>query len=734
MKKYIFGTLIMLMSSFIMLFAQDEEPGFDWPREIETKKGSVITLYQPQLETFENNNLIGRMAISVKVPDKDLIFGAIWFEAKLLTDLDTRIAVLDEINITQTHFPDVENDKVEYFARMLEDEIEGWDVEMSLDRLLASLELAEVYQEQSAKLNNQPPEIYFRTNPATLVYIDGDPILMDTEESGIKYVANTPYFLVKYEKDGNYYLKGAKWWYSSSQATSGWDEAKKVPSKIKKLAEKSIDDEGVEQDSVLMAMAEAPELIISTLPAELISTDRDPKYTPIEGTTLLYVDNSENDIIMDINTQNHYILLAGRWYFSRTLKDGDWTFSDPADLPKEFSDIPVESPMSNVRTSVPGTEEANMAVLEQTIPQTATVDRATASVEVSFDGEPQFEEIEGTSMSYAVNCDKSVLLVDGKYYCVDDGIWFESANAKGPYTASIERPEGVEDIPAESPVYNVKYVYIYDYTPEVIYVGYTPGYTCSYVYGGVVVYGTGYYYKPWYGYYYYPRPVTYGFGVHYNPYTGWGFSFSVSFGRHYGGYGMWGPRGYHHGYRRGYSHGYRHGYNRGYAHGARRGYAAGKSSSNRNVYSNRSNGVKSTGVNQRQARQNQPTASQGNVNRQNQNRAQQQPANAGRGTSQDRSRASTQKNNVYTDRSGNVQRQNSNGNWENRSNGQWQQQQSGSNRSRQNTQQMNREAQSRQQGSQRQSNYNSSRSTQTRSSGASRSGGGASRGGGGRRR
>jgi len=739
MYKYLILAIIVLLNTCFFTFGQDEA-ALSWPREIETEEKAVITLYQPQLESFKENILIGRMAISFKPVDKDLIFGAVWFSAKLATDLENRIAILDEMNITQTHFPDVDEDKVVHFSRMLESEVEGWDVEMSLDRLLASLEVAEVYQEQSANLNNSPPEIYFRTSPATLIYIDGDPILKESEESGIEYVVNTPYFLVKYTKKGDFYLKGAKWWYTSKSATTGWESTKKVPGKVKKFADKVIDDEGMEEDSVLMAMDKAPELIISTVPAELVSTDGDPKYTPIEGTSLLYVDNTENDILMDINSQNHYVLMAGRWYTSNTLKDGDWKFAEPGDLPDDFTDIPSESPMANVRASVPGTEEANIAVLEQTIPQTATVDRKTATVEVSWDGDPKFEKIEGTSMSYGLNCDMSVLLVDGKYYCVDNGIWFESLKATGPWAVSTVRPEGIEDIPAENPVYNVKYVYIYDYTPEVVYVGYTPGYTCSYVYGGVVVYGTGYYYYPWYGHYYYPRHATWGFGVHYNPWTGWGFSFGISFGRSYGRYGMWGPRGYNrgyrHGYNRGYSRGYNRGYSRGYSQGAKRGYAAGSRNSNSNVYNNRSNGVKSTGVNQRQTAQNNARNQSGNVSNrqtQGQNRANASNNNTGnRGTAQGNTRPSTQQNNVYSDRNGNVQRQNQNGNWENRSNSSGQWQQSGNNRS--GSTQQNRDAQARQQGQQRQSNYNSSRSSsQSRSSG-SRSSGGGSRGGGGRRR
>jgi hypothetical protein len=359
-------------------------------------------------------------------------------------------------------------------------------------------------------------------------------------------------------------------------------------------------------------------------------------------------------------------LLAGRWYFSKSLKDGDWSFCEPKDLPADFSKIPEESSMATVRPSIPGTPEAETALLEQSIPQTATVDRKTASVEVSYDGNPEFKKIEGTAVSYAINTDKSVLLIDNKYYCVDDGIWFVADKATGPWEVSVIRPDEVDEIPPEEPVYNVKYVYVYDYTPSVVYVGYLPGYTYSYVYGGVVVYGTGYYYQPWYGAYYYPRPVTYGYGVHYSPYSGWGFSVSIRVGWGYHPYsrGYWGPRGYHAGYRHGYHHGYRHGYNRGYAQGARAGYAAGSSNTNRNVYKNRGTGVRNTAS----TRETRPA---NNVN--------------------NRARPSNKANNMYTDRSGNVYQRDKKGNFENKSNRKAQQ--PTNNRQQPSTNQQNRKAQ-----------------------------------------
>jgi len=738
MKRILFfaiATIIALQSAFA-------DEGLHWPKEFD-HDNYTITLYQPQYDAYEHNVLEGRMALSVKAKDKEPVFGALWFKARLETDKEARTASLVSIIISKVYFPGVEDSaKIESFSALVSKEIESWNIVMSLDRLTAGLKDIENLNALSEDLNNNPPDIYFRTEPAVLISIDGDPIFKKIDGANFQYVANTQFFIVKDSK-GKYFINGGKFWYSSKNATSGYSETKSVPSDIKKFAEDNI--EQTEPDSISKSLTEAPGLIVVTKPSELISTDGEPNYSPIEGTTLLFVSNTSDDVIMDVDTQKHYILIAGRWYYSKTLNDGDWKFSEPKDLPPEFSKIPEDSDMAEVRSSIPGTPEAEIALLEQSVPQTASVDRKNTTVEVQWDGDPKFEKIEGTDISVGKNTDKTVLLISKKYYCVDDAIWFVSNSPQGPWTVSDVRPAEVDQIPPESEAYNVKYVYIYETTPEVVYVGYLPGYTYSYVYGGCVVYGTGYYYRPWYGHYYYPRPVTFGFGVHYNPWTGWGFSVGFRFG--WIGWGFhpyhrayWGPRGFHAGYR----HGYYHGYRRGYARGARAGYYAG--SRNSNVYRNRPTGV-------RTANKTRPATSDRNLNR--------------------KTRPSTKPNNVYTDRKGNVYQRDKNGNWNNKSrpaqrpannpNTRPQQkpstrpattrpattkpaqkpstkpaqrpstrpanQQRPSNRmSNQQRQNMNRSYQNRSRGTQ---NYNRSRSM-NRSGGASR--GGMSRGGGGRRR
>ena len=88
----------------------------------------------------------------------------------------------------------------------------------------------------------------------------------------------------------------------------------------------------------------------------------------------------------------------------------------------------------------------------------------------------------------------------------------------------------VDKIPPSNPHYNAKYVKVYDSTDDTVTVGYTPGYTGSYVDNGSVVYGTGYDY-PAYSTAGYLHPAAgsahYGYAAAYDPYTSsWGYQSS----------------------------------------------------------------------------------------------------------------------------------------------------------------------------------------------------------------
>lgn len=669
---------ILLLLFVISHYSTAADKTTDWPLTIEGKS-ITATIYQPQPESLTGSLLKGRAAISIaKKGSTDLVFGALWFSCQLIIDRDSRKADLQDIKITDVKFPEsVDATKTDQFKLFLTEALTKKNLIASYDKILASLE--DVKQEQQAveKFNNNPPEIIIAEKPTMLIYIDGEPVFKQIEGTKIRAVTNTPFFLVNDQSNGNYYLFGDQLWYSASDLNGKWKHISSPPKTVADIAKKAQESQKQNNQAAKQPASAKPaveDIIVRTKPAELIVSTGKPDFATILGTNLLYMKNTESNVFMDIATQQYYILISGRWYKSAALTSG-WTYVNADSLPKDFAKIPEGSEKDEVLASVPGTDAAKEAIMDAQIPQTAAVDRKSAKVDVKYDGNPKFEKVEGTDLQYAANSSTTVLKDEKKYYCVDNGVWYESSSSNGPWKVCDKRPEDVDKISPESPVYNVKYVYIYDSTPDVVYVGYTPGYTGCYVYGPTIVYGTGWYYQPWYGAYYYPRPVTWGFHMSYNPYWGWSMGFGVSVGWFNfsynsfwgGGYyhgGWWGPPMYRPPYRPPY---YGGGY---YRPGA--GYRPRPTPYNvsdnmyrnghNNIYNNPRPGVQPSRPSAGTRPSTLPSGGTGAGTR---------PStlpSTGAGVS---TRPSTHPNNVYTDRNGNVYQKNNNGNWQTRDGNQW---------------------------------------------------------------
>lgn len=528
-----------------------------WPREIQLESG-VLTIYQPQIDEMKNDILSYRAAVSFKAgSSSEPVFGAVWFESRVEIDREERMVHIVTLNVTDTRFPEGSDQVKAEFELAIKEGLPNWELEFSLDDLLTSLEASEEAIATANDLNMDPPEIIYRDHPALLIMIDGDPVLREIENSPYEAVINTPYPLIVDTKKKTYYLNaGRDVWYQAQKATGPYNYISKTPSDIAGM----VDQSEMEDSDEVVTADNAPEIIARTKPTELIVTEGEAKFEPLVD-DLLVITNSASDIFMHVSAQKYYIVLSGRWYNSSSMQ-GPWSFQKSDELPAAFQEIPPDSDQGESRVYVAGTDEAREAVMDAQIPQTAAVSKGEVDIDVTYDGEPRFDGIKGSDLSYAVNTGYTVLKSGNQYYLVEDAVWYVSSTPKGPWNVAEKRPDGVDTIPPESPVYNVKYVYIYETTPEVVYVGYTPGYTGSYVYHTTIVYGTGWYYRPWITpYYYYPRPATWGFHITYNPWTGWGFGLSWGWGPfrigfHSGGYwhrhhywhhrhyGRWGAGGY----------------------------------------------------------------------------------------------------------------------------------------------------------------------------------------------
>ena len=141
------------------------------------------------------------------------------------------------------------------------------------------------------------------------------------------------------------------------------------------------------------------------------------------------------------------------------------------------------------------------------------------------------------------------------YYAVTAGVWFTAPQLTGPWRVANSVPEVMYTIPVSSALHYVTYVRIYEATPSVVYVGYTPGYMGTVVSPyGTVVYGTGYAYSPWIGTVWYPPPYTYGVAAApiYNPYVGFTYGFAIGLATAAWMEPYWGGAYYHPGYWGGY--------------------------------------------------------------------------------------------------------------------------------------------------------------------------------------
>jgi len=505
------------------------DPG--WPREVK-RDGARLVYYQPQIEEWKDyRELKGDMAVSLTLPGGQPTLGVVSLSAPTMADLEKRTVVIQSVQITSSRFPSADKATADSLDHSLRQLFPGAGMTISLDRILADLQHAKTLAKPVA-VKTDPPRIFHSKGPAIMLLVDGEPVRAPIEKTQLEFVVNTNWDLFYDKKSKNYYLLKDKTWLSASELQGPWAVTGKLPSEMSQLpASQNWDDVKKEIPPTVSPAMRGPQVFFTKTPAELIIFDGEPVYVKIPGTKLSFVKNSESDVFFDSEQNQFYFLTSGRWFRAKSL-DGSWSYAG-ADLPSDFAKIPGNHPRSHVLASVPGTQEAEDAVLLAQVPTTAVVNRAEAEAKakVTYVGEPEFKPIEQTPLQYATNTQEKVIKYGDVYYLCLDGIWFMSSKAKGPWKTAESIPQEIYTIPPSAPVHNVTYVTVSNPTTTTVETSYTSGYMGMFVAGTAVgltiAYGTGYYYPPYYYWgpmYPYPMywgwPVTYGVGAVYNPYTG----------------------------------------------------------------------------------------------------------------------------------------------------------------------------------------------------------------------
>ena len=572
---------LLLISLPAIAQSVEEQPAAEevtpdkWPKTADVD-GAKYTMYQPQLDSWDGYHLEAHAAVSVLAAgSKEPVFGVVKVTAVTEVDRQSRIVHFYKAHIESANFPSAP-DKAAQFQNVLQTLLSQAKLAPSLDRMQAALKV--VKEEQKARavpVQNQPPEFIFSESPAVLIHIDGDPVWRAVEGSDYTRVLNTR-ALILGDKSGKVYLHLFDGFMEAPNLSGPWKALPRDPAGAWQIAEelskKNIVDlmEGPPDDKTKKKPSlkdGAPRIIVATTPTELVVTNGPPDWVQISGQNILYVKNTTGTIFKDLNDQYTYALATGRWFKAPDF-GGPWQYVDGKDLPAAFASIPDDSPKENAKASVPGTPQAQEAVIANEIPQTARVYREKAEFTPHVNGSPELKPIPDTTLSYVFNSPTPIIMVSSnEWYAAQDGVWFTASSLDGRWVVADSVPPVIYSIPPSSPVYYVTYVKVYDATPDYVLVGYTPGYMGTIVTGdSVVVYGTGYTYVSYIGpTVWYSPPITYGYAANptWTPWTGWaiGFGMGWAFGAAtYGHYcyapapywgPYWGPYYAHGGYARG---------------------------------------------------------------------------------------------------------------------------------------------------------------------------------------
>jgi hypothetical protein len=505
------------------------DPG--WPREV-IKGGAKLVYYQPQLDEWKQyRQLTADVAFSLTPAGGKAIPGVASLTAQTDTDMEKRMVLIRDIQITSVRFPSAEPDSQQNLDQTFRQLFPSNAVTISLDRLLAGLEHSKATATPVA-VKNDPPQIFLSKQPAILLFVDGEPVQAPIEKTKLEFVVNTNWDLFFDKSAKKYYLLTDETWMTATALAGPWAVTATLPKEMAQLpANQNWDDVKKAIPPTVSPSQRGPLVFFTSKPAELIQLDGEPVYSTIPGTQIVYATNTENDLFFHNGERYFYYLVSGRW-FKATQLEGPWSYAS-AELPADFKLIPPNHPLGYVLASVPGTREADDAVILAQIPSSAVVNRAEAEakVKVQYVGDPEFKPIEQTSLQYATNTPEKVIKYGDLYYLCFQGVWFISTHPAGPWKTCDSVPQEIYTIPPSSPVHNVTYVTISNPTTATVQCDHTAGYMGMFLAGTAVgltiAYGSGWYYPPYYYWgpmypypIYRPWPVTYGVAARYNPYTG----------------------------------------------------------------------------------------------------------------------------------------------------------------------------------------------------------------------
>ncbi len=198
------------------------------------------------------------------------------------------------------------------------------------------------------------PHIFFSDKPAELILFKGPPVYTKIAGTQLLYAANTESNVFVDNAQKQYYVLLSGRWFRSASLDGPWGYAgndlpkdfAKIPADSPKAAVlASVPGTVQAADAVMLAQIPTTAVVNKAEAAAKVKVNYGgpPEFKPIEGTSLEYASNSQEQVIKVGDL--YYLCFQGVW-FKSTKPEGPWETADS--VPKEIYSIPPSSPVYNV--------------------------------------------------------------------------------------------------------------------------------------------------------------------------------------------------------------------------------------------------------------------------------------------------------------------------------------------------------------------------------------------------
>jgi hypothetical protein len=205
-----------------------------------------------------------------------------------------------------------------------------------------------------AKAGSSIPKVFYSTSPAEIILFHGAPVMSPVVGTSLTYASNTNNNVFFSNTTNLYYYLAAGRWFSASGLNGPWTYATpNLPADFANIPLSSpasrvlasIPGTDEAADAVMIAQIPTKTTVDpSAAPPVTITYSGTPKFVAIDGTTLSYVENTTEKVIVVSNDQ-YYACVSGLWYVA-TTPQGPWVLA--TSVPQVIYTIPSSSPVYNV--------------------------------------------------------------------------------------------------------------------------------------------------------------------------------------------------------------------------------------------------------------------------------------------------------------------------------------------------------------------------------------------------